>query len=524
MKIARYILTSLIAVAALTGLYSCDNEFDYPPVIIPDNESLGDGTPDVPFSVTGAIGYYKAYYSDVADENAYYWITGYIVGCVVTTDTDFTANVRTCVFEPPFGSVSNIILADDPEETDYTRCIVLQLPSGKVRSSLNLSDNPSNHKRLVTVHGYLAKYMSTTGVRQVDAFNWGSEGIPGVEPILFHKASSITSGKGYAFVVNNSGTCSAARPADEGANYGWLYTTGVTPSNDIIKTDAKNAFMFTESSTPGQYYILDSYGRYLYMEGSFNSFQLSTSPGTSNSNYLWQPVANDDGTWTITNVGNSKTIQYYIEKSSFGAYPTIDSGYLLPSLYELEGDMTLPDTPGGDTPGGDQPGGDTPAAGTIYSALGASEASLSAGWEFDNVTMTGDLTYVWSWKEYSGNHYLNASAYLGGANKAEAYAVSPVISLEGASSCSVSFDHAAKFQTNLQRDCGLVVRLEGASDWTPLTIPTWPAAGSWAFANSGEISLAAYDGKKIQLAFKYVGTDSEADTWEIQNLVIKGNK
>lgn len=521
MKIARYILTSLIAAAAATGLYSCDNEFDYPPVSIPDNGSLGEGTPDVPLTVNGVKGYYTAYYSDAPDTGTYYWATGYIVGCVVTTDTDFTANVRTSVFEAPFGSVSNILLASDPEETDYSKCIALQLPSGNVRSSLNLSDNPSNKGRLVTVHGYIDKYLGIPGMRSVDGFNWGSEGIPGMEPTLFHKVSSITSGKGYAIAVNNSGSWSVARPADAGANYGWLYVAGVTPSGDVIKSDAANAFMFTESPTPGQYYILDSYGRYLYMEGSFNSFQLSTTLNASNANYLWQPVANADGTWNITNVGNSKVVQYYIEKSSFGAYPTIQDGYLLPQLYELDGEMTLPDNPGG----GDEPApGPDPVEGAIYSALGASEATLSAGWEFDNVSMTGDLTYVWSWKEYNGNHYLNGSSHLGSANAAEAYAISPVISLEGATGCSVSFDHAARFQTNLRRDCGLMVRLEGATDWTSLTIPQWPEAGAWKFANSGDISLAAYDGKKIQLAFKYVGTASEADTWEIQNLVIKGTK
>ena len=57
-----------------------------------------------------------------------------------------------------------------------------------------------------------------------------------------------------------------------------------------------------------------------------------------------------------------------------------------------------------------------------------------------------------------------------------------------------------------------------------LTIPTWPEAGAWTFANSGAISLEAYTGKKIQVAFKYGSTAAGADTWEIKNLVITGKK
>ena len=77
------------------------------------------------------------------------------------------------------------------------------------------------------------------------------------------------------------------------------------------------------------------------------------------------------------------------------------------------------------------------------------------------------------------------------------YAESPVIDLTSASKATLTFDHAAKFQTTLKQLCGVVVRLEGATDWTELTIPEWPAAGAWTFVSSGAIDLSAYAGKKI---------------------------
>jgi len=172
----------------------------------------------------------------------------------------------------------------------------------------------------------------------------------------------------------------------------------------------------------------------------------------------------------------------------------------------------------GDTP-------TTPTEGTIFSSLSEKDTELAAGWTIDNGTLPEGLTYVWSWKVYNNAGYLNASAFANGsANASEAYAISPVIDLTGATGVAVSFDHAAKFQTTLKTLCGIVVREEGATAWTALTIPTWPTAGAWTFANSGAISLEAYAGKKIQLAFKYGSTTEGADTWEIKNLVITGKK
>lgn len=172
---------------------------------------------------------------------------------------------------------------------------------------------------------------------------------------------------------------------------------------------------------------------------------------------------------------------------------------------------------GGDTP--------TPVEGALYSALGATDSELSAGWTFDNVSLPEGATYIWSWKEYNGSHYLNGSAFVNKqALASEAYAVSPVIDLTGATGCAVTFEHAAKFQTTLKELCAFVVRLEGATEWTALTIPEWPAEGGWTFVNSGNIDLSAYDGKKIQLAFKYGSTTAGADTWEIKNLIVTGSK
>ncbi len=172
-------------------------------------------------------------------------------------------------------------------------------------------------------------------------------------------------------------------------------------------------------------------------------------------------------------------------------------------------------------------GGDTPTPGpegnTVYSSLSDTAAELPEGWTFDNIEL-GGLEYVWSWKTYNDKGYLNGSAYKDGAVASDAYAVSPVIDLTGATKCALTFDHAAKFQTTLREMCGVAIRAEGATEWTALTIPTWPEAGSWTFVNAGSIDISAFDGKKVQVAFRYKSSVAGADTWEIKNLKLTATK
>ncbi|MDE6207130.1 MAG: choice-of-anchor J domain-containing protein [Muribaculaceae bacterium] len=165
-----------------------------------------------------------------------------------------------------------------------------------------------------------------------------------------------------------------------------------------------------------------------------------------------------------------------------------------------------------------------PVEGSLYSALGEDEAALTTGWTIENVEL-GGAEYVWQWKEYNGKHYLNGSAFVNNtALTTEAYTVSPVIDLTGVTGCYFTFAHAAKFQTTLRDLCGVCIREEGATAWTKLTIPVWPEAGSWTFAESGNVDIAAFDGKKVQIAFLYKSSSAGADTWEIKNLAVYGNK
>ncbi len=72
--------------------------------------------------------------------------------------------------------------------------------------------------------------------------------------------------------------------------------------------------------------------------------------------------------------------------------------------------------------------------------------------------------------------------------------------------------------TYFRENCGFFVREEGG-EWAQLTIANWPV--DWTFVAAGEISLADYAGKKIQLGAKYMSTDEISVTWELKEVVVK---
>lgn len=173
---------------------------------------------------------------------------------------------------------------------------------------------------------------------------------------------------------------------------------------------------------------------------------------------------------------------------------------------------------GVDTPvGPDQP--DVPTGDVLLNS------AFSAGqddWTIDNVTMDG-IEYVWA--HDATYACMKASAYVGGASHAsDSYLISPVVDLTGATDAKLTFDHALNKFNSLdmaKTQCTLVIREEGLASWTALTIPDYGTAASWTFLPAGEVSLAAYTGKKIQIAFHYTSTADASGTWEVKNVLIK---
>ena len=101
----------------------------------------------------------------------------------------------------------------------------------------------------------------------------------------------------------------------------------------------------------------------------------------------------------------------------------------------------------------------------------------------------------------------------------EAWLISPWMDLTEALGAVVSFEHAGNyFSSNAakEKECTFwALSDEKGAEWEQLTIGTYFTA--WSFVNSGDISLNAYVGGKVKVAFKYTSTSSKAGTWEIKN-------
>lgn len=62
---------------------------------------------------------------------------------------------------------SNIVIADNKEETDAAKTVCVQLPKGEIREALNLAAHKDNLGATVIVKGRLAQYNAMAGVREI---------------------------------------------------------------------------------------------------------------------------------------------------------------------------------------------------------------------------------------------------------------------------------------------------------------------------------------------------------------------
>lgn len=220
-------------------------------------------------------------------------------------------------------------------------------------------------------------------------------------------------------------------------------------------------------------------------------------------------------TKTVTWTGDAKDVTFTVgEKAEFGSDGAAKAGQLcFDNITVVAGGTVTPSPEPNPDP---QPQPDEKA--TIFSEL----FNVGQGdFTIDNKVMNDPLTFVWKVDEKYG--CMKASAF---ANKvayaSESWLVSPVIDLTQAKETELSFDEAANFfegLDNFKAACSLKVKEEGG-EWTNVAYNVAVEGNSWTFGTA-TADLAAYDGKKIQLAFAYTSTAELAGTWEVKNLYVK---
>lgn len=125
---------------------------------------------------------------------------------------------------------------------------------------------------------------------------------------------------------------------------------------------------------------------------------------------------------------------------------------------------------------------------------------------------TRSTKYGWMGKAFYNNKNYASDATL----------TTPEIDLTGYSDVTLSFSHAVNFCSNPAAALSVTVVCDDSN--TKVDNVNWPKGSNWTFVESGDISLKQYAGKRIKIAFRYTSTESEAATWEIKTMTIKGTK
>ena len=162
------------------------------------NPALGGNgnTGNLPTEVVGAGTFENPYTANdvllLANSNAgKYWVKAFIVGQVNGK------SISGAEFNAPFtgssnddGTVNsfntNILIANSADAADVSQCVPVQLPSGALRTGLNLVQNPDLDGKEVLIYGSLEAYFGAAGVKtpeyaKVGDKEWGVN--PNVEQV-----------------------------------------------------------------------------------------------------------------------------------------------------------------------------------------------------------------------------------------------------------------------------------------------------------------------------------------------------
>ena len=344
-----------------------------------DDTDTDGGTSDDPYTVAEALAIIEA--GTYTSDNVY-------VKGIVSTISEISTS---------YGNATYFISDDGTTDSELEVYRGYYLDGAKFTSSDDLQVGDT-----VIVYGVLTLYYSTAEVATGSSITYlgrpestdDDEEEDGTTTYnVYAKTSELAAGSYLIVVQDGTNTLYATTPSSS-YTYAYLYTNTVSGLVDTISIDASYDYTYTltaSETTEGAYTIQDSYGRYLYQNGTYTSYQLSST----NDGYDWNISLNDDGTWTISYASSGYYAQYSTTYSSFGCYSSAQSGALMPYLYALVGTAAEEDTDDGDTDDDDT---DTTTGETFTLVTDAS--TLAAG----DVITFANASYGYSIAEQNENN------------------------------------------------------------------------------------------------------------------------
>ena len=116
------------------------------------------------------------------------------------------------------------------------------------------------------------------------------------------------------------------RLAGDSYSYGYMYPDPITVNNGVISADDAAYYVITVEATANGYSLKNAIGKYFYMSGNYDSFNVSDAIGESGYDWTIESAGGAD-LFTITNVEKQKSVKlnYYVNDEgeaswSFGSY------------------------------------------------------------------------------------------------------------------------------------------------------------------------------------------------------------
>lgn len=171
-------------------------------------------------------------------------------------------------------------------------------------------------------------------------------------------------------------------------------------------------------------------------------------------------------------------------------------------------------------------GGSTVVFDEDFTTITSNAELANAGWS--NINVNGG-SEVFDARSFSGNRYMQASAFRSGEDPLEVWLVTPAINLDGTAAEELTFE------TNTGYDNGAALTVYVSTDFSgdpktatwlqvDATLSSGPSNGyGSSFTQSGSINLSCLSGN-VYVAFKYLGADGGVTTtFQVDNVKVTGN-
>ncbi len=258
------------------------------------------------------------------------------------------------------------------------------------------------------------------------------------------------------------------------------------------------------------------------------------SSDPSDAQFSWEDITdeanfdNNVGSWNMVS-SDEVDLSDFSGQSIYIAFKYVGSDSD-GSTYQIDNILLEED----DEDANPNPGTPECAIGIFCDDFDGNSLTSNNAWTVFNVVESAN-NFTWTHSINQGNGRARISNYLNTTetnDAMESWLISPAISLEDVSSPILTFENTKRFEGD---DIQLLVstNYDGSSNptdaefsWENLTNEANfdSDISSWNMIPSANIDLSDFSDETIYIAFKYVGSDSDGSTYQIDNILLEDNE